>query len=215
LSRQLIITGIACLSTLLISVTLVYLWNSARGLSNEQLNENGLFIYESPIAFADFNLIDQDEVPFNKDRLLDKWSLVFFGYTYCPDICPLTMATLSQFSRLLKETNFAADTQVIMISVDPVRDTPEKLRDYVGFFNQDYIGVTGDYASIFTLALQLNISFSYGPGYSAENSGEAGDYMVSHSGVILLINPDGQYHGVFKLPHEANQILENYLALRK
>lgn len=175
-------------------------------LTNEQLSENGLFVYDVPRRISDFSLLDQNGDRVNLELLKDKWSLIFFGYTYCPDICPLTMATLNQFSELSADEGAADAPQVIMVSVDPERDTLEKLRDYVGYFNDDYLGLTGEYIDIFNFASQLNIAFAYVPG------GE--DYLVTHSGEIALINPNGHFHGFFKVPHDPVKMAENFEIVR-
>ena len=170
-------------------------------MTPEQLNENGLFVYEVPRRFSDFTLTDQHGEPFTAERLRGRWSMLFFGYTFCPDICPITMATLRQFEQVLAEVDAdAADSvQVAMISVDPERDTLEKLGEYVGFFGDDYIGATGEYIDIFNFARQLNVAFGYQPQ-------ENGEYLVNHSGQIILINPEGDYHGFFKVPHDPEQM---------
>ncbi len=175
-------------------------------LTNEQLSENGLFVYDVPRRISDFSLLDQNGSRVNLDLLKDKWSLIFFGYTYCPDICPLTMATLNQFSELSADEGAVDAPQVIMVSVDPERDTLEKLRDYVGYFNDDYLGLTGEHIDIFNFASQLNIAFAYVPG------GE--DYLVTHSGEIALINPNGHFHGFFKVPHDPVKMAENFEIVR-
>ncbi|MDC0598890.1 SCO family protein [Gammaproteobacteria bacterium] len=177
-------------------------------MSNEQLSENGLFVYDVPRRFREFSLIDHNENAFTSDFFQDNWTLVFFGYTYCPDVCPITLATISQFSGLLEDTDYADDTQVAMISVDPQRDTPEILANYMNYFNEDYVGATGEYIDIFNLASQLNIAFAYQP---AEND----NYLVSHSGEIILINPNGHFHGFFKVPHDPNKMLVNYTSVRE
>lgn len=172
-------------------------------LTNEQLSENGLFVYDVPRRISDFSLLDQNGNLVDLNLLKDRWSLIFFGYTYCPDICPLTMATLNQFSELIEaEPGFEEEPQVIMVSVDPQRDSQDKLRDYVGYFNDAYLGLTGEYIDIFNFASQLNIAFAYVPG------GE--DYLVTHSGEIALINPNGHFHGFFKVPHDPVKMAENF-----
>lgn len=177
-------------------------------MTYEELSENGLFVYEVPRRFSDFSLIDQNNNPVNADILQDKWSLIFFGYTFCPDVCPLTMNTLNQFIGILEsEGDYAGDTQVIMVSVDPQRDTADKLREYVGFFNDDFLALTGEYIDIFNLASQLNIAFGYVPG-DGEN------YLVNHSGEIALINPNGHFHGFFKVPHDPVKMAENFQIIR-
>lgn len=173
-------------------------------MSNQQLNENGLFVYDIPRNIEDFSLIDQHGQPFTNDWFEGKWSVIFFGYTFCPDICPITLATIRQFDQLLQETEAADALQVAMVSVDPERDTSEKLRDYMGFFGEDYVGATGEYIDIFNLARQMNVAFGYQP------SGEEGEYLVSHSGEILLVNPNGDFHAFFKVPHDPEKMARNF-----
>jgi protein SCO1/2 len=138
------------------------------------------------------NLTDHHGKPFGRDRFEGGWSLVFFGFTYCPDICPTTMAFLNTFMTELQGTE-AQDTQVVMVSVDPARDTVEQLAGYVPFFNKDFIGVTGEFLDIHRLATALNTPFRKVPGQD-EN------YLVDHSANVVLINPRGDYHGFFKTP---------------
>lgn len=174
-------------------------------LSNAQLAENGLFVYDLPRPVAAFALTDHTGAPFTPERLRGKWSLLFFGYTFCPDICPITLATIRQFDQLLKEADpdAAAQLQVAMISVDPQRDTAEKLDAYMGYFDEDYIGATGEYINVFNLGRQLNVAFGYTPG-------ENGEYLVNHSGEIILVNPQGEFLGFFKIPHDPEKMLRNF-----
>lgn len=178
-------------------------------MTNEQLSENGLFLYDVPRRVSDFSLVDFNNEPVDLSLLQGKWSLIFFGYTYCPDICPLTMATLNQFSRILEEeSDYNEDTQVIMVSVDPQRDTLDKLKQYVGYFNDDFLGLSGEYIDLFNFAKQLNIAFAYVPG-------NGDNYLVNHSGEIALINPNGHFHGFFKVPHDPEKMAMNYEAVRE
>lgn len=177
-------------------------------MSPAQLSENGLFVYDIPRTVAPFALTDHEGQPFTQERLGGKWSLLFFGYTFCPDICPITLATIRQFEQLLQEADpeAAAQLQVAMVSVDPQRDTLDKLDAYMAYFNEDYIGATGEYIDVFNLGRQLNVAFGYTP---MEN----GEYLVNHSGEIILINPRGEFHGFFKVPHDPQKMLRNFRAV--
>lgn len=204
MKRNIANTVIACVAFMaLLLGLLVHRILAPSVLSNAQLAENGLFVYDIPRQVSAFALTDHNGVPFTEERLKGKWSLLFFGYTFCPDICPITLATIRQFEGLLQDTEAAGQTQVAMISVDPQRDTAEKLAAYMGYFSPDYIGVTGQYIDIFNLGRQLNVAFGYQP---TEN----GEYLVSHSGEIILINPNGEFHGFFKLPHDPEKMAGNF-----
>ncbi len=206
MKRNIANTVIACVAFMaLLLGLLVHRILSPAVLSNAQLAEQGLFVYDIPRPVTPFALTDHTGAPFTQERLKGKWSLLFFGYTFCPDICPITLATIRQFEQLLQEADpeAAAQLQVAMISVDPQRDTAEKLAAYMGYFNEDYIGVTGQYIDIFNLGRQLNVAFGYTP---TEN----GEYLVNHSGEIILIDPDGRFHGFFKVPHNPAYMLRNF-----
>lgn len=176
-------------------------------MSQTELSENGLFVYEVPRRFDGFTLTDENGQPFTEAWFDGSWSLVFFGYTFCPDICPITLATIRQFEQLLADTEAANTTQVLMISVDPQRDTPEKLKSYMAFFGEDYKGATGEYIDIFNFARQLNVAFGYLP------QGDDGEYLVNHSGEIALINPEGHFHGFFKMPHDPEKMALTFRAV--
>ncbi|MDG2090193.1 MAG: SCO family protein [Gammaproteobacteria bacterium] len=205
MKKQIVITAISSVAILMLLLVLIL---RPSEMTNEELSENGLYIHDVPRPLNEFSLIDQNNNSINSGLLQNQWTLIFFGYTYCPDICPLTMSILNQFSGILNEEgSYADDTQIIMVSVDPRRDTPEKLEEYVGFFNDDYLGLSGEYIEIFKFASQLNIAFAYAPG-------EDEDYLVSHSGEIVLINPNGEFHGFFKVPHDPESMAFNYQAVR-
>ncbi len=176
-------------------------------LSDEELKSKGTFMFDNPRAFKEFSLVDYHNEPFTPQALQGKWSLVFFGFTYCPDVCPTTMALLNRFYAEQLEGEFGSDLQVIMVSVDPGRDTPEKLYEYVRFFNEDFIGVTGEFLDLHRFATQLNIPFNKAPG--------GGDnYLVEHSGNIAIINPKGHYVGFFRAPLDLSKLNLGYHSIR-
>ncbi len=177
-------------------------------LSREEMSEQGLFVYDVPRRFADFSLIDSAGQPLGKSVFAGRWTLVFFGFTQCPDVCPTTLATLRRFHESLAEQDPAAaeSLQVLFVSVDPMRDTPEKIGEYVHYFDPRYLGATGEHNQIFTFAHALNIAFAY----VADNKG---GYDVSHSGEVALINPEGDFHGFFKSSPDPQKMLVTYASM--
>ena len=180
-----------------------------RILSPKEMVANGAIMFSMPREISDLSLIDQNQLPFTKSRFADKWTLVFFGFTHCPDICPTTLALLNQVSDALAETDYAADTQFLLVSLDPLRDTPEKMKPYVEYFNTDFIGVTGEFLSIHRFAKQLNIAFQ-----KVVTDSETGDYTIDHGGNVALINPQGHYHGFYKPPLDVNRMVLTYKSVR-
>ncbi len=203
------VIGLAAFMALLVGL-LVHRVLTPATMTQQQLIDNGLFVYDVPRRLSEFTLTDHNGRDFTRAQLKGQWTLMFFGYTSCPDVCPTTMASIRQFANLLKEADAkAADKlQVVFVSVDPMRDTPDKLGTYVHYFDEHYVGATSEYMSIFTLAQQLNIAFGYLPS-------KDGTYDVSHSGEIALINPEGDFHGFFKSPPDPHKMLVTFRSMLK
>jgi len=170
-------------------------------LTNEQLREHGIVVLPTPREVAPFELVDEDGEPFRREDLAGRWTLAYFGFTHCPDICPVTMSVLGQVHGALEEEGVADPFRGLLVSVDPERDTPEVLDEYVAFFDPDFGGVTGPKDEIARLASQVSVAFAAVPRPDAEDG-----YTVDHSGNIVLFNPRGHYAGFIRMPHSAEQI---------
>lgn len=178
--------------------------NSPRVLSLEELKINGLYVLDRPRVLSDFELVDHKGQAFGREQLQGKWSLVFFGFTHCPDICPTTMALLN---KLVTDLNgdILDQTQVVLVTADPARDTVEKLSEYVPFFNPGFTGVTGDFLTIKRLGNQLNVPFVKVP--------QGDSYTIDHGGQVVLINPRGDYHGFFSTPIDLARMKLTYQSI--
>jgi len=184
----------------------VYVMVKPRIMSEGALRAQGLFLFERVRDIGEFKLVDDAGKPFTPADMKGKWTLLYFGFTFCPDVCPTTLALLSQFYKELPP-EFAADTQIALVSVDPARDTPEKLHDYVQYFNPSFRGVTGEFLDLQKFATSMNVPFTKVPG--------GGDnYLVEHSGNVVLLNPDGHYIGFFKSPQTLKNLTETYTSVR-
>ncbi len=160
-------------------------------------------------ALKDFALSDHLGKPFNLARLKGNWHLVFFGYTHCPDICPTTLGMLNGVSNKLKaQPKLAATTRFLFVSVDPKRDTPAHLKNYITYFDKDFIAATGQRDGIDALARQL------GAVYMFEGDTESDNYIVNHSASVALIDPQGQWVARFNPPHTVSQFTSDYQQLR-
>jgi len=158
------------------------------------------FIIPTPGELPEFSLMDQSGTLVNADTFRGQWDLLFFGYTNCPDICPTTLQTLATVKRKLVEAGSQTPPRIVFVSVDPERDTPEIIGQYVDYFGADNLAVTGDPAEIMKLTTALGIYFRKVPGDDA-------NYDVEHSAAVLLLDPDGSFSALFSAP----QIVANYL----
>lgn len=183
MSRNLsyLLLGLAALIT---GVTL-YLLLQQQGEPKQAL------VYPKARNLAEFELLDQYGNTVKREQLFKQWTLAFVGYTYCPDICPLTLAKLAgvqpELAAMVKEP-----LKIWFISVDPQRDTPEQINQYVNYFQQPaLLGVTAGHDQLFPFVRQLGLMY-------ALSSNAEGNYLVDHSASVVLINPQGQLVAMFK-----------------
>jgi protein SCO1 len=158
-----------------------------------------------------FKLIDHNNKPFELDHFKDRWSFLFFGYTRCPDICPTALGELAAvFENLSQEQKILGNSQGVFVSIDPERDSPESLKEYVGYFNPGFIGVTGGSEELKEFTKQLGATYMLSP-----KRDEDGDYQVFHTSAVFLINPKGEFSAIFQ-PSMSNpdKITQSYLKIR-
>lgn len=147
---------------------------------------------EQPRALPEFALTDHQGRPFDRARLEGRWSLIFVGYTSCPDVCPTTMSDLARVYPKLERSLGDDPVQVILLSVDPARDAPEKLGQYVEFFRPGFQAVTGDHAQLYPFTQSLGLV------YALVDNPNGGEYLVDHSADLVLINPRGEIEAFFR-----------------
>lgn len=143
---------------------------------------------------------------FGNAQLQGRWTLMYFGYTYCPDICPTALTTLKGVVEALAARKQALP-QVLMVSVDPARDSPEKLAGFTAFFDPGFIGATAPDAALAPLVKHLGVFFE------RHDPGKAGQYVVDHSDAVYLIDPAGRLKAVFAGPRDVPAMVADYLAL--
>lgn len=138
-----------------------------------------------------------------------EWQYLFFGFTNCPDVCPLTLATLAGTLDRLDQSEAEVIPEVVFVSVDPQRDTPAAIKTYLEHFHDDFIGVTGERAAIDRLTGALGIS------YKLHEPDSNGDYAVDHSAAILLIDPRGRLRALWQPPHGRDVLAEEFRQIRQ
>jgi len=192
-----------------IVATAAGIW-SANIILDRQVNLKELQAMRFPVArqLAPFTLVDHNNEVFNETTLQQRWSFLFFGYTHCPDVCPVTLSVLNSVAQRLQDVE--ADIRFVFVSVDPERDTPEKLARFVSYFNKNFIGVTGTEQQIEQFTRELGIMHMR---VAVEEN--ATGYLVDHTASVLLIDPDGRYHAVFSPPLSAGEISDNFRKILK
>ena len=161
---------------------------------NEPAEMQAAFLIPIPDSIPDFSLLDQTGQDVNADTFRGQWDLVFFGFTNCPDVCPMTLQILANVRRELMDAGAQVLPRIVLVSVDPERDTPEILGQYVDYFGEGSLGLTGEIEGIRTLTAALGIYFEKAPTSDT-------DYGVDHSAAVLVINPKGEFSALFSAPH--------------
>lgn len=175
-------------------------WQMQRGSSEMA---DGL-LWPDPPRVAPVHLVDQRGEPFTLDDLRGRWTLLFFGFTSCPDVCPTTLDALARAHETLgANARYAERGQVVFVSVDPERDTPAQIAEYVAHFHRDFLGVTASEEALTEFARNLGALFMKVP------QGE-GNYTMDHSAGVFLIDPELRLVSVITPPHSPAGIVARF-----
>ena len=163
-------------------------------------------LWPEPKSLAPFSAVDHENNPFTLADLRGKWSLLFFGFTHCPDICPVTLAVMDKAHGQLDQ---AGDVQFALVTVDPDRDTSERLEQYLSSFNPEFIGLGGSAEQIAGLTGQIGLPYFLDKTQDEEN------YLVDHGASLFMIDPLGRLVGIFSAPHDALDVTDRFNRIRE
>ncbi len=165
-------------------------------------------LWPNPPAIGEFSLRDANGGNVDPAHLRGHWTLLFFGFTHCPDVCPTTLATLKQVkSQLADLAAFANHGQILFVSVDPARDDPATLKQYTAYFDPAIIAATAPPEQLTELTRQLGVI------YAKVETADPATYTMDHTASILLIDPNLRLIGVFSPPHEAAGVAQRVRAI--
>ena len=147
----------------------------------------------------DFRFVDHRREILAKDRLQGQWNLMFFGYTHCPDVCPTTLLDIGRTYKAIEDEAIRKSLGVFFVSVDPERDHPEHLAQYIGYFNSAFTAASAPDDELKKLTAALGVTYKINRKTASQT-----DYLVSHSGFVVLIDPDARFAGLyFPTPEQA------------
>jgi len=159
----------------------------------------GSLLYPAPRPVPAFSLDGPEGGKFDESMLQGRWSLVFVGFTHCPDVCPTTLALLGGAFMDWPATPPSARPQVIFVSVDPERDSVDKVAEYARFYDPAFLAATADHDRLLPFTRSLGMVYMQTPL-------EGGDYTVDHSSSLAILNPQGQLVGVMRPPLDPARI---------
>ena len=167
-------------------------------------------LLDKPRPINAFELTGIDQQQFSNANLQGQWTMVFFGFTNCGSICPTTMAELGKMYQILEDKHVKTLPRVIMISIDPQRDSSERLGTYVKAFNPSFYGARGDEETIQALTRELGIAYAR---IALKGTEEEKNYDMEHTGTVMLFNPKGELSAFFTMPHQASLMAEDFQLL--
>jgi len=158
-------------------------------------------------SVQEFELLGVDGQSVTQELFDNQWSLVFFGFTHCPDVCPITLETMKTVVSDL-EAQDITPPQVVFVSIDPARDTPDIMKNYVSYFDERFVGITGDVNDVHEFTSSLGIVASF-----TANEDDPENYGVDHTASLLLIDPQGRVRAKVSPPHETANIVADFIVL--
>lgn len=164
-------------------------------------------LLSQPRQLPDFSLQDDKGQPFTLASLQGHWTILFPGFTSCPDVCPTTLAFLKNLTGQLDKEGHKFN--VVFISVDPDRDTPERLANYVHFFNPDFVGVTAKEPELGRFTQTMGIAYAKVPGKTPET------YTMDHTAALVLVDPKGRVAAYFTPPHKMDVMSADLINIMK
>lgn len=167
-------------------------------------------ILYDPSPITSFRLTDHKGNPFNQDNLNGKWTILTFGYTHCPDICPTTLKILNQVNKILKDANNENLPQFVFVTLDPERDDVAQLAEYIPWFNKDFIGLTGTTEQVEVLTKVLGILNMKREDESNKNENE---YLIDHTVTVMIVDPKAQLRALSSAPHDAQTLANDFVKI--
>lgn len=201
--RLFIIIAIACLAALF------GLWSQYNTHAKDKKPTlHTATVFPQPRIITPFQLTDDEGKPFTQQNLKGHFSLIFFGFTHCPDLCPTTLALLNKSYKMLADAKLKNMPQIIFISVDPEQDDAKTIKKYLASFNPAFLGATGTKEQLDKLTQEMSVLYT-----KVIKAGDTEHYTIDHSGALILVNPEGQFYGVFTMPHDAKKIADDMAVL--
>ena len=184
------------------------------------------FVLPEVVTLTDFKLTNHRLGEYGIENTRGKWSLFFFGYTHCPDVCPTELFMMAEMMRAIEKdpSVLVQPPQVVFVSLDPQRDTPESLQQYAAFYHASFIGITGSQSSVDELSKEMGVFYERvyhrnGDVLTLDSEEDVPEelkdsYLINHSASIFLLNPAGDLHAIFAPPHDPNRMIRDLAVIQ-
>ena len=169
-----------------------------------------LKLFPQPRELPPFQLQQSDGTPLVPGELKGHWTLVFLGFTYCPDICPMTLAQMAQAQKQWEALPESTRPRLLFVSVDPQRDSPDRIGEYAHAFHRDTLAATGDIPALEAFTKSLSLVFMK---MEPDDPAQPQHYSVDHSAALAVLDPQGRMAGVLQPPLEPDKIAADLITL--
>lgn len=203
-SRKNIFMGLGILAGffIILAVAVSVKWMNNDPRLSHKIDASVLKIFPHPIDIPRATLIDKNGKAFDFDQLKNRWTFLYFGYTLCPDICPTELTALAGVLEQLREQQVKAKHSVLFVSVDQQRDTPDRLRQFVDYFDSTIQAVSGEESELRIMAQPIGAAWDKVAQFDEHGQPDQSNYLINHTTSILLVDPQGRAVGVFPTPHD-------------
>ncbi len=162
-------------------------------------------ILTQPMELDNFELIDQNNQTFNSESLKGNWTILFFGYTNCPDVCPTTIYKLAEVKNDVNQNLPSKNFNTVLVTLDPDRDTPERLDEYISYFDESMLGVTGTYKNIQSFSSNLSVFY--------QRINKDGGYDFNHTASIFVFNQDGSLFATMSPATSVSELRDDFYTI--
>ena len=204
------------IAAIVVAAAGLFVWSSqTSNISEDELKSLGVIVFPEAKETPALALISHQGQPFTKESFHGKWSFAFFGYTHCPDICPITIAQIGQTEKRLetnRELDVLANIRPMFVSIDSKRDGYQKVADFLSTASDRFVGVTGDATQIKAFATFTGIGYKR-MGKMSTNLDD--EYLIEHQGYIAIFNPGGDLFGYIKPPFEIDHLARVFRGLAR
>lgn len=187
---------------LILAIAVSVKWMNHDPRLGNKVDASVLKIFPHPINIPAASLIDKNGQPFDMNQLKNRWTFLYFGYTLCPDICPTELTALAGVLESLREQQVKTKHGVLFVSVDQQRDTPERLRQFVDYFDNSIQAVSGAESELRIMAQPIGAAWDKVAQFDENGRPDPSNYLINHTTSILLVDPQGRAVGVFPTPHD-------------
>ena len=162
-------------------------------------------ILTRPMELDNFELIDQNNQTFNSENLKGNWTILFFGYTNCPDVCPTTIYKLAEVKNDVNQNLPSKNFNTVLVTLDPDRDTPERLDEYIGYFDESMLGVTGTYENIQSFTSSLSVFY--------QRINKEDGYDFNHTASIFVFDKDGSLFATMSPANTIDELRDDFYTI--